>query len=56
MANCSKCGKPVGCGCSLKNGLCATCVAKPQAENTPKTNSVPSITDLLYVANNVPKE
>lgn len=25
MANCSKCGKSVGCGCQLINGLCSTC-------------------------------
>lgn len=26
MANCIKCKKPVGCGCNLKAGLCATCI------------------------------
>ena len=25
MANCRKCGTSVGCGCQLKDGLCATC-------------------------------
>lgn len=25
MAQCSKCGTKVGCGCQLKNGLCAYC-------------------------------
>lgn len=25
MAQCSKCGKEVGCGCNLTNGLCAIC-------------------------------
>lgn len=25
MAICSKCGKNVGCGCNLVNGLCAAC-------------------------------
>lgn len=25
MASCKKCKKPVGCGCNLKNGLCASC-------------------------------
>ena len=25
MANCVKCGKTVGCGCELTNGLCQTC-------------------------------
>jgi hypothetical protein len=27
-AQCSGCGAQVGCGCQLKNGLCATCAAK----------------------------
>jgi hypothetical protein len=28
MAQCSGCGANVGCGCQLKNGLCATCASK----------------------------
>lgn len=28
MAQCNSCGAKVGCGCQLKNGLCATCAAK----------------------------
>ncbi len=28
MAQCNSCGANVGCGCQLKNGLCATCAAK----------------------------
>jgi hypothetical protein len=28
MAQCTKCGKRVGCGCNLKNGLCSTCSAE----------------------------
>jgi hypothetical protein len=27
-AQCSGCGAQVGCGCQLKNGLCAHCAAK----------------------------
>ena len=30
MAQCNSCGANVGCGCQLKNGLCATCAAKKQ--------------------------
>lgn len=30
MANCIKCKKPVGCGCNLKNGLCAQCAVEKQ--------------------------
>lgn len=33
MATCKKCGAHVGCGCSLTNGLCASCVA--QANSNP---------------------
>lgn len=30
MAACKKCGKKVGCGCSLnKDGVCATCAQNP---------------------------
>lgn len=32
MASCKKCGKNVGCGCGLKNGLCATCAAAATTE------------------------
>ena len=28
MAQCNSCGANVGCGCQLKNGLCAHCAAK----------------------------
>ena len=28
MAQCNSCGANVGCGCQLKNGLCATCAGK----------------------------
>lgn len=28
MANCAKCGANVGCGCQLKNGLCAACASQ----------------------------
>ena len=28
MAQCNSCGANVGCGCQLKNGLCATCASK----------------------------
>ena len=28
MAQCNGCGANVGCGCQLKNGLCAACAAK----------------------------
>lgn len=40
MAKCSNCSKPVGCSCSLRAGLCATCVKaqapKPQGPVIPK--------------------
>ena len=29
-AQCNSCGAKVGCGCQLKNGLCAACAAKKQ--------------------------
>lgn len=32
MAACKKCGKQVGCGCGLKNGLCATCADAQRKE------------------------
>jgi len=35
MANCRGCGKKVGCGCQLTNGLCAACVYK--ANSKPQT-------------------
>lgn len=28
MAQCANCGTKVGCGCQLKNGLCAYCSNK----------------------------
>lgn len=34
MAQCANCGTKVGCGCQLKNGLCATCAAKNSVEIT----------------------
>ncbi len=38
MAKCSKCGTNVGCGCQLKNGLCAYCSsAKPATTTTSET-------------------
>lgn len=53
MANCTRCGKDVGCGCNLKNGLCATC-------NQPKTTTKPTIEppkiqDLIDVAKDANK-
>lgn len=27
-AQCNSCGANVGCGCQLKNGLCAACASK----------------------------
>ncbi len=30
MAQCSKCGAKVGCGCQLTNGLCSFCNAASQ--------------------------
>lgn len=36
MANCTKCGKPVGCGCGLKGGLCAKC--RKEADEAAKAN------------------
>ena len=34
MAKCSSCGASVGCGCNLKNGLCAFCAQKKKDEIT----------------------
>lgn len=28
MAQCNSCGANVGCGCQLKDGLCAHCASK----------------------------
>ena len=28
MAQCTNCGTKVGCGCQLKNGLCAFCAGQ----------------------------
>jgi NMD protein affecting ribosome stability and mRNA decay len=41
MANCSKCGTKVGCGCQLTNGMCAACnSAKNNTTNvTQQTNT-----------------
>ena len=48
MANCSNCGKAVGCGCNLKAGLCATC---NQKKNQPKpVTESPKIQELLDAA------
>jgi len=59
MANCSICKKPVGCGCNLKNGACATCSnAKPAAPAAPleQTQKIPTIKNLLDVIKNGNKE
>jgi hypothetical protein len=34
MAKCSNCGASVGCGCNLKNGMCAFCAQKKKEEIT----------------------
>ena len=36
MAQCAGCGTKVGCGCRLKNGLCAACHAKLEAKKGKK--------------------
>jgi NMD protein affecting ribosome stability and mRNA decay len=41
MASCKKCGKAVGCGCSLKNGLCATCINESKNQVAPITVPTP---------------
>jgi hypothetical protein len=33
MAKCSRCGASVGCGCNLKNGMCAFCAQKTKDED-----------------------
>ena len=48
MANCTKCGKAVGCGCNLKKGLCATCT---QQNNTPKPVQNSGIKELVDLSN-----
>jgi len=43
MANCSQCGKNVGCGCNLVNGLCAQCRKdnrEKEVGTTPQTAEV----------------
>jgi hypothetical protein len=32
MAKCLSCGASVGCGCNLKNGMCAFCANKKKEE------------------------
>lgn len=40
MANCVKCGKHVGCGCQLVNGVCSTCRnTPPPPPPPPKSNN-----------------
>lgn len=36
MANCNQCGRDVGCGCNLVNGMCLGCIAKNE-NNSPLT-------------------
>jgi len=36
MAQCAGCGAKVGCGCRLKNGLCAACQAKVEKQQGKK--------------------
>ena len=36
MAQCAGCGAKVGCGCRLKNGLCASCKSKLEAKQKGK--------------------
>lgn len=36
MATCIKCGKPVGCGCQLTDGICEKCLAKIKVEEEKK--------------------
>jgi len=36
MAQCAGCGAKVGCGCRLKNGLCAACKAKIEKQQGKK--------------------
>lgn len=35
MANCKSCGKSVGCGCQLTNGLCIDCINKKNNQIEP---------------------
>jgi hypothetical protein len=44
MASCSSCGRDVGCGCNLSNGLCLTCLAKDRVDDgTPLKKSTKRI-------------
>jgi hypothetical protein len=43
MAKCSSCGASVGCGCNLKNGMCAYCAQKKKDEVVVQ----PSVTDRI---------
>lgn len=59
MAQCSKCGTKVGCGCQLKNGMCAYCANAKNDTNTQvtqqtitTTNAPTSISKLSSVLNN----
>ena len=38
MAACSKCGKQVGCGCNLKEGLCAQCYVDKKNKEAEEAN------------------
>lgn len=39
MASCSKCGKGVGCGCNLIEGLCPSCYSAKVAGNQTLTQA-----------------
>jgi hypothetical protein len=43
MAKCSRCKASVGCGCNLKNGMCAFCAQKKKDEITVQ----PPVTDRI---------
>lgn len=40
-ASCKKCGKKVGCGCNLINGLCTDCYVQQQQATITPTNPKP---------------
>lgn len=40
MATCKNCGAQVGCGCQLKNGLCAYCQGKLLTAVNTETNVI----------------
>lgn len=44
MANCKKCNAEVGCGCQLKNGLCAACQKTNTAQILITTNNQNDVT------------